>query len=230
MEISKRLSMIAQCIPPNTNIVADIGTDHGYIPIYLIQNNIAKKCIACDINPKPLLNAKQNISISRMEQYIETRLGSGLSRLKQNETDVIVIAGMGGMLIIDILEKDLNIVKGASLLVLQPQLDIDKVRKYLHSIEFTILEEKMVYEDGKYYTILKAVPGIELPYSSSEYLFGKTLIDSQNPILKEFISSKLKEFTIVKDKLVNKKTIQAQNRLEELKKEITVYKEVLRCL
>lgn len=230
MEISKRLQTIASLVPPNTNMVADIGTDHGYIPIYLIRNNIAKKCIACDINRAPLMSAKQNINAYKLTHFIETRLGDGLSKMNPGESDVIIIAGMGGMLMIDILNKDLGIVKVAPLLILQPQLDVDKVRKYIHSINFTIIDEQMVYEDGKYYTIIKATAGKEKPYSHIEYLFGKKLMENQPAILKEFISKKTDELIKIQANLKDKDTSHVQKRLEEIEKELLTYKEVLGCL
>ena len=230
MEISKRLQMIAKCVPENTQIVADIGTDHGYIPIYLINNKRAKYCIACDINPKPLSNAKKNIDYYQMHDQIETRLGSGLSKLAVDEPNVIIIAGMGGMLITDILRDDLAVVKGVGLLILQPQLDVAPLRKYLHSIEFKIIDEKMLYEDGKYYTIIIAKPGRESAYTEKDYIFGKKLIGTKNRVLKDFISYKMDSVNLLITELSEKHTNQAQKRLQEIKREKVVYAEVLECL
>lgn len=230
MDISKRLQMIAKCVPENTQTVADIGTDHGYIPIYLINNGMAKYCIACDINPKPLSNAKKNIDYYQMNNKIETRLGSGLSKLAVGEVDAIIIAGMGGMLIIDILQDDLELVKGVGLLILQPQLDVAPLRKYLHSIEFKIIDEKMLYEDGKYYTIIIAKPGKENAYIEKDYLFGKKLIEAKDSVLKDYIFNKLDSINALIADISTKNTNQAQKRLEEIKIERDTYKEVLECL
>ena len=230
MEISKRLETIAGYVPLGSNVVADIGTDHGYIPIYLIKNKIANRCIACDINAMPLKSAKQNIINHNMENQIETRLANGLSKLKVGESDVIIIAGMGGMLIIDILEDNLDTVKAAGLLILQPQLDEEKLRRYIHSISFTILDEKMIYEDGKYYNIIVAKPGYEEKYSQKEYILGAKLIESKNPILKEYIRHKISSLNIIKNNIKEIESENSKKRLNEVETELYIYKDVFECL
>jgi len=230
MELSKRLQMIANCVPKNTHTVVDVGTDHGYIPIYLIKNKIAKRCIASDINLNPLNNAKSNIHHYKMNDYIDTRLGSGLSKVTVGEADAIIVAGMGGMLIIDILRDDLEIVKAVGLLILQAQSDIPFLRKYLHAINFSIVGEKMLYEDGKYYTIIIAKSGIEKAYLEIEYLLGKKLIETKSPTLQSYLNCEIKRLNQLIESLCNKKTKQAQKRLQQLKKEKKLYKEVLVCL
>lgn len=230
MEISNRLQTIANCVPIGTNVVVDIGTDHGYIPIYLIKNKTANKCIACDINPMPLSNAKKNITHYKMETQIETRLSNGLSKIKIGEPDAVIIAGMGGMLIIDILKENTEVVKAIGLLILQPQLDIIEVRKYIHSIEFTITDEQMVYDEGKYYTVITSKPGRENMYSELDYMFGKKLIEKKDLVLKEFLQNKLKNLEVLRNNISKVETINSIKRLGEIKKERRLYKEVLKCL
>ena len=230
MEISKRLQTIANYVPIGTDVVVDVGTDHGYIPIYLIKNKIANKCIACDVNPKPLSNAKRNISTYNMEDKIETRLSNGLSKIKVGEADVIIAAGMGGMLIIDILKENLAVVKASGLLILQAQLDIVEVRKYIHQIEFTIIDEKMVSEDGKYYTIIIAKPGNEPIYSDLEYMFGKKIIQAKDLVFKDFILYKIKQNELLEKSISNIQTQEVEKRLQEIKKQQVMYEEVLNCL
>ena len=229
MDISKRLQTIVNCVPLGTGTVVDIGTDHGYIPISLIRSKRASRCIACDINPMPLSNAKKNISHYKMDSHIETRLSSGLAQIKPGEADAIIIAGMGGMLIIDILREKLDLVKAVGLLILQPQLDIIEVRKYLHAIDFTILEEEMVYDEGKYYTVITSKPGKQAPYSEIEYMFGQNIIEKKDMVFKGFIESKITEFNNLENNLSKAQTTQADKRLKEVKEEIRIYKEVLEC-
>jgi len=230
MELSKRLQMIADSVPRGTHTVVDVGTDHGYIPIYLIKNAIAKHCIASDINANPLNNAKSNIHRYQMNDSIDTRLGTGLSKVAVGEVDVIIIAGMGGMLIIDILRDDLDLVKAVGLLILQAQSDIPCLRKYLHEINFSIVNEKMLYEDGKYYTIIMAKPGAEKAYSDLEYLLGQKLIMTKSPVLKDFLAYKIENLNQLIISLSNKNTNQTQKRLQEIKNENELYKEVILCL
>jgi len=230
VEISKRLQTIANSVPVGINTVVDIGTDHGYIPIYLIKNNIANRCIACDINPMPLSNAKKNITHYNMDNQIETRLSNGLSKVAIGEPDAIIIAGMGGMLIIDILKEKQEVVKAVGLLILQPQLDIIEVRKYIHSIQFTIIDEQMVYDDGKYYTIITAMPGYESPYSETGYIFGEKIIEKKDIVFKEFLKNKLNNLNILEGNISKIKTINSKKRLEEIRKERQMYEGVLECL
>lgn len=230
MELSKRLQTIASYVPPDTNVVADIGTDHGYIPIYLIKHKIAKSCIACDINPMPLSSAKANISNYNMEDQIQTRLGNGLSKLEIGEADVIVMAGMGGMLIIDILKESLEVVKASGLLILQPQLDSIAVRKYLHTIQFKVVAEEMICEDGKYYTVIVAKPGKDECYSEIDYLLGKKNIEKPSGAFKDFIHHKIQALKDIEENIADIKTDNGQKRLDEIKKEIVIYKEVFKCL
>lgn len=227
MEISKRLQTIANSVEIGTNMVVDIGTDHGYIPIYLIKNKIANKCIACDIRPMPLSNASKNISYYSMENQIETRLSNGLEKIKPGEPDAIIIAGMGGMLIIDILKDSLEVVKAAGLLVLQPQLDIMSVRRYIHTIDFTITNEQMIYDDGKYYTVITAKPGVEKPYSKRGYMFGQKLLEEKNLVFQDFTKSKVKELTILENNILRVDTPNSKKRLKEVREELGIYKEVL---
>lgn len=230
MEISKRLQGIANYVPKGTQTVADIGTDHGYIPIYLIKNKIAQYCIACDVNPMPLNNAKTNINHHQMNDYIKTRLSDGLAQIKKGEVDVITIAGMGGMLIIDILKEDLGTVKDVGLLILQPQLDIQEVRRYLHQIEFMIIDETMVYEDGKYYTIIVSKPGKETTYSQTEYMLGKSLLEKKDPILKKSLEEKINNLMVLLDNIGENDKPHVLQRINEINSQITIYKEVLKCL
>ncbi len=232
MNLSKRLKMIVDCVPENTRTVIDVGTDHGYVPIYLIRKGMAQYCIACDMNVQPLKNAKENIAHYHMNANIDTRLGSGLSKISVQEAkdQVIIMAGMGGMLIIDILRHDLDLVKAVGLLILQAQLDIEPLRRYLHTIDFKIIDEKMIYEDGQYYTVIVAKPGPEEVYSDTEYLLGKKLIESKNPILKDFIKYKMNSINELTHHLSHTKTKQAKERLQELEKENRLYEEVFACL
>ncbi len=230
MDISKRLQTIVNCVPVGTGTIVDIGTDHGYIPISLIKSKRANKCIACDINAMPLANAQKNIRHHKMEEQIETRLSNGLAKIKKGEAHGIIIAGMGGMLIIDILKEKPDLVKAVGLLILQAQLDIIDLRKYLHTIEFTIVDEEMVYEDGKYYTVIIAKPGKENSYTESEYMFGKKTIEKKEVVFKEFLHHKINELNRLEATISKVQTIQAKKRLKEIKEEQDMFKEVFECL
>ena len=168
--LSNRLKNVVSQV--NTgNLIADIGTDHGYVPIYLIKNSIAKKAIAADISKGSCDKAKTNISLYGLNDKIDVRCGNGLEIIKDSEIiDTIIISGMGGLLTIDVLKSNEKAVKNANQLILQPQRDIEKVRAYLHSINYKIINEEMLMESGKYYTIINAVKGSDEEYSEIEYI------------------------------------------------------------
>lgn len=171
MNLSKRLRMVADCVTKG-NVVADVGCDHAYISIYLVEGKIAPKTIALDVNEGPLLRAQENIASYGFESLISTRLSDGLHKLKPNEVDSIVIAGMGGPLMIRILEEGSECVKTAKELILQPQSEIWRVREYLHNLNFEITKEDMCIDEGKYYTVLHARP---------QSLWGRTALLHNKP-------------------------------------------------
>ncbi len=227
MEISYRLNKITEKVT-NDNI-ADIGTDHAYIPIFLYKNNKIKNAIACDISKGSLQKAKDNINKYNLNDIIKTRLGNGLEKITlEDKVDTIIIAGMGGMLMLDILKKGSLIASNAKELILQPQKDIDKVRQYLIENNFKIIDDEILKDDNKYYTIIKAINGNEaIPYTKEEYIFGRFEINNKCQILKEYIEEQLYKMEIV---LKNIKNSNAKSRILELENDIEIYKEVFKCL
>ncbi len=152
--LSKRLQVIFDLVPKGAK-VADIGTDHAYLPIALSLENRCKKIIACDINQKPLNKAKENILKFGIEN-IETRLGNGLSPVKSGEADTIVIAGMGGDIISQILSSCNWLIEDNPTLLLQPMTSAEILRGFLISNRFEITGETPIIEQGKVYTVICA--------------------------------------------------------------------------
>lgn len=220
--------MVAEMVD-ECDVLADIGTDHGYLPIYLIKKNVIKKAIAADISRGSCDKAYHNALLYNMDSIIDVRCGNGLEVIASDEhIDCIVISGTGGLLAINILKSNENAVKEASQLILQPQRDIDKVRRYIHSIGFKIENENMITEKSKYYTVIKATKGREY-YSDLENCFGKILIERKSPILREFAEKEQNKIQNVLKKMMN------NNKTEDVKyKELTklskLYEEVLKCL
>ena len=186
MRLSKRLQTIADFVKKGA-VVADIGTDHAHIPIYLIKNNIISKAYASDINIGPLEKAGENIKYFGV-QNIELRLSNGLEKLKTDEADTVIIAGMGGELIIDILEKGRRFFESKRKFILSPHTKIDEVRKFLLSNGFEITKEDMCIDEGKFYTVIevKYTENKEM-YSETELLYGKYLIENKHPVLLRFL-------------------------------------------
>lgn len=186
MELSKRLTKVASLVTEGAS-VADIGTDHGYIPIYLIQEGIASKVIALDVKKGPLERARMHIVGHGLKGQIETRLSDGLRKVTPGEVDTMIAAGMGGGLVIHILEDSPETVKEISSFILQPQSEIDKVRRYLNEHGYRIVEERMVEESGKFYPMMQAVHGSGEPYEEYEYLYGKRLLEEKDPVLRTYL-------------------------------------------
>lgn len=190
MERSKRLSVIAGLVTPG-NRVADIGTDHGYLPVELVSRGICPGGIAIDVRKGPLARAEAHIREAGLTDQIAVRLGDGLGPLVPGEADTIVIAGMGGPLMKRILTEGEQTAKAAAELVLSPQSDVREFRKFLHGAGYTVETEQMLEEDGKYYTVMKALPQPdEEPWSEAEYGYGKRLLREKSPILREFLEKK----------------------------------------
>ena len=157
------------------NRLADVGTDHGYIPIALCLEGVIPSALAMDVNPGPLERAKEHIQQFDLETDIHTRLSDGVQALCPGEADSVLIAGMGGALTVKILEAGEKVLASVKELILQPQSEIDKVRSYLLTHGYVIVGEKMVYEDGKYYPAMRAVHG-EMPlWQEVELQYGKII-------------------------------------------------------
>lgn len=154
MQLSKRLRAVADLVPGGT-VLADVGTDHAYIPIALVEEGKIPRALAMDINQGPLTRAEENIKAHGLEEKIETRLSDGLEKMKKGEADTVLIAGMGGLLTVRILSSKREVLGGATL-VLQPQSDLPSVRGWLTEEGYAITAEDLVLEDGKYYQMMRA--------------------------------------------------------------------------
>ena len=228
MQISERLRAVAGMVSPGCRL-ADVGTDHAYIPIYLMQNGVIPQAVAMDINQGPLLRATENIRRYGLTGRIETRLSDGLEKLQAGEADTILIAGMGGALTVKILEAGEKVLASVKELILQPQSEIDKVRSYLLTHGYVIAGEKMVYEDGKYYPAMRAVHG-EMPlWQEVELQYGKYLLEEKHPVLEEYLKDKQKTCRKIQEKLAadGKKAEKITARQKELEDELRLIGQAL---
>ncbi|HHX67783.1 MAG: class I SAM-dependent methyltransferase [Miniphocaeibacter sp.] len=210
----------------NNSIVADIGTDHGLIPIFLSEKNIAKKIIASDISEKSLYKLIEKLNNSYLLDNIETRVSDGLGKYKPFEMDTIVISGMGGLLITDILKKDLTIAKSANNLILQANNSLYELRKFLHENGFKIIEEDDLFENDKYYQIIKTEVGLEKYENKYEYEFGKLLIEKKSKSLYEQLNRLIKINSNLIEDLKEIKNPNLKDRITELEEEILYYSKV----
>ena len=222
VKISERLRTAAGLIGEGERL-ADVGTDHGYVPIYLVERKHIPSAIAMDIRTGPLERAREHIRMYGMEDYIQTRLSDGVAALKPGEADTILIAGMGGGLVKHILESGRVICEQAHGLVLQPQSELAKVRRYLEEHRFRIVAEDMVEEDGKYYPMMKVIPTEQkglyaegVPAAEEELEYGKYLLEKGHPVMGEYLKKELSVNQGVYEKL----RVQESERTKERSAEI----------
>lgn len=230
MKLSKRLQAVADLVSEGMRI-ADIGTDHGYIPIYLVETGKCPNAIAMDVNKGPLLRATEHIEEEGLTDKILTRLSDGLSALQPGECDAAVIAGMGGALVIKILEEGKTCAKSLKELILQPQSELSKVRAYLCENGYHIIGEDMVEEDGKFYPMMKVVSGNNDSYTPIELLYGKYLLEGKHPVLLQYLDKEIRTKEQILQGLMANQSEKNLNRITELQKElIDARAAYLRCL
>ena len=219
MELSKRLYAVAGLVTEGAS-VADIGTDHGYVPIYLVERGIASKVIAMDVNQGPLNRARMHIVGHGLGDRIETRLSDGLARICPGEVDTVIVSGMGGPLTIRILQEGKEVAEQLNALILQPQSEICRVRRFLTENGYRIEQEDMVLEDGKYYPVMRVVHGTKEPYEEWEYLYGKRLLEARHPVLLEFLKRELHIKESILEQLAGRSGSEsARERAEEICRE-----------
>ncbi|MDD3765661.1 MAG: class I SAM-dependent methyltransferase [Eubacteriales bacterium] len=188
MTLTNRLQAVADMVFP-CDVAADIGTDHAYIPIYLLQKGIIKRAIASDVATGPAEIARENVKKYALEDKIDVVVGDGLEKIEH--ADIIIIAGMGGKLICDILKKGEGVAKSAKLLILQPMTMADVLRRYLHKEGFAICDETLAKEGGKLYNIMAVKAGTEKFDNDIYYYIGKALVQKAHPLLGEFLRRKI---------------------------------------
>lgn len=210
--------------------VADIGCDHAFVSIYLAQNSIARKVIAMDVRRGPLEIAQTNIHKFGLEKSVETRLSDGLNELQDREADWAILAGMGGPLMIRILESGKKHLDSGIDLILQPQSEPEEVRSYLCTQNYEIIDEEMLIEDGKFYTIIKAIKKLPTArLSDIELAFGPVLLKRRHPVLREYLRIQLEKTGGLVCKLEKVNTGRSLQRIEELKSKLAVIRQAMSC-
>lgn len=219
MKLSDRLTMVASFVKEGSNI-ADIGTDHGYVPIYLAENGRIGHGLAMDVRTGPLTRAREHIRQHNLEKVIETRLSDGVEKLEPGEADTVIVAGMGGELVIHILEDGKRLWDQVEHWILSPQSELDKVRRFLAEHGFSIEKEQMLFEEGKYYTVMDVSRGEMGTLKPWECLYGPCLIREKHPVLREFLEKEQMLLKRILDGLSCQEGDSAKKRAEELKEQL----------
>lgn len=219
MRISDRLIKVAQMITPDRR-VADIGTDHGYVPIYLMQHGLAKHVIAMDVKEGPLAKARENIRLCGLEDVIEVRLSDGFEKLQSGEVESVCISGMGGELMKKLLLNGRHVTESIEEFVLSPHSEISLVRAYMHEMGHMIIEEEMLKDDGKFYTILKTARGSEPVYTALENRYGRQLLKKREPVFMAFLEERRRKQKLILENLKRNGSLASAKRHVQIEREI----------
>ncbi|MDU5368455.1 SAM-dependent methyltransferase [Finegoldia magna] len=222
----RRLEEIINLVEDNS-IVADIGTDHGIVPYELIKSNKAKKVIASDISEKSLDKLREKLDYLDEPEKIILNVSDGLDNLNEYQVDTIIISGMGGNLIVDILNKNIDVAKSANCLILGANNSLSVLRKFLHDNSFEIIEEVDLFENDKYYQIIKIKVGKQLFSNDYEYEFGKFLIDNKSENLKQYIKQQIENKKTILSNISEKDSDNVKNAIDNINVEIKELEKVL---
>ncbi len=233
MELSKRLQGVVNLMPP-MDTVCDVGCDHGYVAITFIKQGIASRVIAMDVNAGPLEQARRNAALYGVTDKLDFRLSDGLAKVVPGEAEAFLCAGMGGRLMVHIMTESREVMARMKGAVLQPQSELNLVRRYIYETGWHIVREDMVFEQdgeeadrGKYYPMMYIEPGQEPVPDEVALTYGPLLLRDGHPVLMQYLdfSLKLKEelYACLREQAVSE---QAGKRLEELAEEIAIIKEL----
>ena len=219
LELSDRIRKCAELVTEGSRL-ADVGTDHAYLPVFLVTEGKIPRAIAMDINAGPLARAREHIAAFALEDRIEARLSDGLHELRAGEADCVSVCGMGGALTIRILEEGFGVLGSVQELVLQPQSEIFRVRVWLSEHDLRIDNEEMVLEEGKYYPIIHCVhreAGNGRPLTDAEIHYGPVLLKKKHPVLRQFLRYEQEVQEKILEQLSNAGAQAAMQRKEEVR-------------
>lgn len=233
IRLSCRLSAVAAMVTPGSRVV-DVGTDHAWLPLWLIRHGVAKEALAMDVRPGPLSRAKDHIAAFDMQDHIRTRLSDGLSAYKPGEGDTLILAGMGGPLMERILREGGEASFSFREWILQPQSDVPHLRRLLSGAGLTADKEDMVLEEGKFYPVLHySIPqesekkscmlrslaeGNEADPADTP-MFGSLLPADRHPVMKQFLERELAIRNRILDNLDRSRSEKGTARLNEIMEE-----------
>ncbi|MBF0786577.1 MULTISPECIES: tRNA (adenine(22)-N(1))-methyltransferase TrmK [unclassified Streptococcus] len=221
-KISKRLEMVAQFVPQDARLV-DVGSDHAYLPLFLVERGVISYAIAGEVVQGPYQSALQNVQNSDHKDCIEVRLANGLAAFEEvDQMTTITIAGMGGRLIADILEAGKDKLNQIERLILQPNNREDDVRVWLEKHGFKLVAENMIEEHGKFYEILVAEPGSQT-LTAMERRFGPYLLQKVSPVFQKKWELEIDKLQHALDQIPTEHEVE-RNHIEE---KIQHIKEVL---
>jgi len=229
IKLSQRLQAIADLVPEGAK-VADIGTDHGFLPCYLAQSGKAELVIACDVNAQPLALAQKNITDYNVGDTVSTRLGNGLAVLKPGEVDTVTIAGMGGALMIEILDASPMVVDRLKRIVLQPNVGAEAVRIWAEKNRWQIVAEELVKENDIFSVIIVLEQGRSDRFMSAVELYlGPKLLAEHHPLLGLYISEEWEKTQHILDQLAKSDSEESRKKEKQLRQKWEDINGVIKC-
>jgi len=227
LKLTPRLQAIAELIPPGS-VVADIGTDHGYLPVYLVLNKISRRVVAVDVNQAPLRQAKETVAAYNCLQEIDLRLGNGLEAIRAaDKIDTVVIAGLGGESIASILRDGRHKLKDVRQLILQPMNDEAYLRLFLVRNGFALANETLAQEGRRFYEIILAKAGLERETDLFRLSFGPRLLEKKPALLLPFLEEKIRKLKVVRQSLQRAEKNEVSSKVLAVETEISSLEEVL---
>lgn len=224
MKLTDRLAAAVSLIPPGT-VIADIGTDHAYIPVSVCESGRCPSAIAADIVPGPLAAAVAHVRGAGLTDRIDCRLGDGLTCLKVGEADGAVICGMGGPLMVRILRDSYDVWQSLRFVVLQPQSEAGALRRYLYEQGWHIEDERLVIDDGRLYEMMRAVPGRAEALPDWLYDIGPVNWQRRDPLLSRKIDILMETKSHILEGL-KKSRHDVRQRMAAIEKELRFWRDL----
>lgn len=233
--LSERLRSLTDMVTRGNRVV-DVGCDHGFLSIYLVQQGISPGVIAMDVGEGPLSRAREHIAEYEMTDYIETRLSDGLTEYRVGEAQSLVLAGMGGRLMMKILTDSEEKAKDLKELILQPQSEIPVFRRFLRDQGYRTLDENILCEEGKFYFLFRVCHNAGEPpevwdMSDGQNVlyekYGKLLLERRHPVLKQYLEYMTKTAENIESSLKNCEGERGRMRMEEIRQELVCLKKAL---
>ena len=229
MRLIGRLAALAAFVPQGARL-ADIGTDHAFLPIELVQDNIIVSAIAGDVHVGPYKAAKEHVEALGLEQKISVRLGNGMAVLSPGEVETVVIAGMGGQTIIEILNNNPEVTRSINRLILQPMVAAASVRRWLEENGWYLVDERLVQDDGRLYEVVVAEQGISFVCEPVMYDIGQKLWNDKSELLTLHIDQLIAQTKRVLTEMTVSNNARKSLKYDEYKERLKQLEAKRRCL
>ena len=218
-------------IVPKARAIADIGTDHGYLAVELINRNRADFVIAGDVHKGPFETAREAVAEAGLAEAISVRHGNGLAVLQPEEADLLILAGMGAVTMIQIFEAQPKVVEGAKRLILQPMIGSGALRRWLGDYNIIVMKDELREEEGRLYEFLVAEPGrAAKPEEDILFDIGPLLWQKRHPLLARLLDERLEHARSVAAEMKKSKAAVNTQRYQDLCERIAAMEAKRKCL